>query len=422
MNITVISAYTWFNKGDAAILLGTVNEINEFFKAKGVQDLSFNILTFTPKIDRSMYTQLAPNIKSVESNLLNPYPVKKTKVHKSIAILKLAFRYMYLKLMVVVNFNRLISKSKSLILCDKSDIIIVCGGGFLGGNKYNSLIHLAQINIVKKLNKKMILWGTSIEPPRKKLLKKITEKQLSTLDCILPREEVTSSYINKWFPTNQIKNTPDLAFKTPYLKTSKIEKKFFEVKEKALEKKIIGVTMREWNFPKSKDPKERKENYEKALVNLINYKNKDTLFVFIPQVIMEGDDDRIFAKRIQNMLIDSNSLFIIEDDFSPYELKWIISKFDQFLGTRMHSNIFSSSMFLPPVAIAYEKKTNGIMDKLGLGDYVVDIENVTAEVLMDLLEKNSKNKMVLQKNLINKMNSINKEIRIATEFVLSEEI
>lgn len=419
MKITIISAYTWFNKGDAAILLGTLKELEEYYSDFD-EDVEFNILSFTPDVDRKKYKDISPNVNIVTSNLFNPYPVKKDKKNKLKAIFKMGLQFINMFILQLFSFKKLISRYEGLKICANSDLVIVCGGGFLGGNKYNSLMHIAQLFFVNKLEVPKILWGTSIEPPTKKILKNITEGQLKKLDYILPREKVTLNYLASWYPENKTVFTPDMAFKTPYQQTEKSMEIINKIKLEAKGKTTIGITMREWNFPKSLDSKADKENYESSLVQLIDKYSADSVFVFIPQVIMSGDDDRIFANHIKNKLSSKDSLIVLEEDFSPYELKWMISQFDQFLGTRMHSNIFSSTMKLPPVAIAYESKTNGIMHNLDLDDYVIDIEGVSVSKLDNLLILNKKNKKELSDKLDNKINNLIFDIRFATKKVLGD--
>lgn len=412
--ITIVSAYTWFNKGDAGILMGTLTELNEYFRMKEVR---FNILSFTPDIDKINYEKFFPNISKVNSNIFNPYPVKKNKFHKGIAIMKLGIQYVLKKSISKIS-PKFLESNDSVKLCKNSDLLIICGGGFLGGNKYNSLIHLAQMDILKNLNRPMILWGTSIEPPSKRLLKKITEKVLSNVDVILPREKITEDYLKSFYSLQNIIPTPDMAFKTPEIFMSKkIDKVCLDIRKQAMGKRVIGITMREWFFPKSKEPEKQKKQYEESLIELIDDLDDECTFVFVPQVIMNGDDDRIFANEIKNGLVNSNNLIVLEEDYSPYELKYLISKFDQFLGTRMHSNIFASTVSKAPVAIAYEKKTNGIMEKLNLAEYVVDIEKVNSNILKEMLNNNNANAEKLSKEVSMKVQELKMDIRDATKKV-----
>ena len=69
------------------------------------------------------------------------------------------------------------------------------------------------------------------------------------------------------------------------------------------------------------------------------------------------------------------------------QIKGLIGTFDFFIGTRMHSNIFATSMYIPTVAIAYEKKTNGIMKMLNLKEYIVEMDDITPETLTKKIEE-----------------------------------
>ena len=83
---------------------------------------------------------------------------------------------------------------------------------------------------------------------------------------------------------------------------------------------------------------------------------------------------------------------------------------DYFVGTRMHSNIFATSMAVPTTAIAYEKKTNGIMETVGLQHYVVEINDITAEDLYNKVEDMIVNKKKIKKQLSCNIKDIRKEI------------
>ena len=96
--ITITNAYTWYNKGDAGILLGIVETLKKIYN----NDVEFTILSFTPDEDRKRYCEDS-SIKNVYSNILNPHPYKHTKIGKIIAIFKLFFKM--LKLQFLMKFN-----------------------------------------------------------------------------------------------------------------------------------------------------------------------------------------------------------------------------------------------------------------------------------------------------------------------------
>ena len=83
------------------------------------------------------------------SNILNPHPYKHTKIGKIIAIFKLFFKMLKLQFLMKFNLKKTIKNNEILNALNESDIIIVCGGGLLGGKKFDSLQHLYQIYIIQ---------------------------------------------------------------------------------------------------------------------------------------------------------------------------------------------------------------------------------------------------------------------------------
>lgn len=384
--IVITNAYTWFNKGDSGILLATVASLKKIYG----EDIEINILSFTPEEDKKRYCQ-DKCIKDVYSNILNPHPYQPGKLGKFIAIIKLFFNMILLQLNLFFGRKKIVEKNKALNVLDKADIIIVCGGGFLGGKKFDSFMHLYQMYVNSIFNKPVYVMGTSIEPINNRVIKYFTDKVLKKMDFVFAREKITESYLSDVLPKNKFALIPDMAFMLEY------EKINFEFLNKYKSNKIFGITVRNWNFPNSNNKSQSQDNYINSVVNMmINYiKKYDAIFVFIPQVTVSTGDDTLVARIVKQRLPkECEDHFIIRtDDWSPSQIKSLINQMDFFVGTRMHSNIFATSAFVPTTAIAYEKKTNGIMETVGLEDYIVEIDSITAEELIstiDLMIKNSK--------------------------------
>ena len=403
--ITITNAYTWYNKGDAGILLGIVEILKKIYKNEVIID----VLSFTPEEDGKRYCK-DKTIKNVYSNVLNPHPYKHSKIGKIKAIIKLMFNMIYQFFMINVSKKKLIKKYDNYKSLNDSDYIIVCGGGFLGGRKFDSFMHLFQIYINSKFKKKVIMMGTSIEPITNKFVKKITENILKKVDYIYAREVITYDYLKEFMPKDKFDLIPDMAF---MLKDVKVNLNYVDKWKKNF-KYIYGLTVRKWDFPEEKNGKALFENYKKELAKFIEYKAKkdNSLFVFVPQVIVEHGNDANVAKEIKDLLQEDlkKHFLILEDDIHPNEVKQLIWNFDFFIGTRMHSNIFATSMGIPTIAIAYEKKTNGIMHTVNLDDYVLEMKSLTFEDLKKISNIQLKNEKEIRKKLEIRIKEIRKEI------------
>lgn len=404
--ITITNAYTWYNKGDAGILLGTVNTLKQIY---GSENIEVNVLSFTPDEDKKRYCE-DPVIKDVYSNVLNPRPYKHTKIGKLVAIFKLIFRAIYLTLMMNINIQSLIEKEESFRSLANSDIIVVCGGGFLGGKKLDSLMHVFQMNANTKFNKPVYLMGTSIEPMTNNIVKHFTDNVLKKLDFIFARETITFDYLQSIIPSNKFTLIPDMAFML-----EDIQEEFSSLEKlKKNNGPLYGLTVRDWNFPNFSNPTELMNNYITALRDVIEEQvdRNGASFVFVPQVIVKHGDDAEVALKIKSLLREDiqDRFLVLRDDISPVQVKSLIANFDYFIGTRMHSNIFATSMKIPTIAIAYEKKTNGIMHTVNLDDYVIEMSEVTSDKLARLIKKQSENSFEIRTQLNETIPEIRKDI------------
>jgi len=401
--ITITNAYTWYNKGDAGILLGTINTLKQIY---GEGNLDIRVLSFTPEEDAKRYCK-DKTITAVYSNVLNPHPYKHSKIGKVFAIIKLIFKFIYLYVLSNLNIKYLVKKYNSYKTLEESDFIVVCGGGFLGGKKLDSFMHVFQMYVNTKFNKNVYVMGTSIEPIKNKLVKKFTDDVLKKMTYIFAREVITYNYLETFIHKEKFTLIPDMAF---MLEDKKNE---FEdiTKLKENSNLVYGITVRQWNFPNSNKPIEMMDNYINSIIEFMNIEiEKNNSFVFVPQVIVEHGDDTLVAERIKQRLTKSEKFLIIRNDISPVEIKSLIGNFDYFIGTRMHSNIFATSMKIPTIAIAYEKKTNGIMHTVGLDDYIIEIDQITKDCLIEKAKNQIKNNASIRENLNKEIKNIRSEI------------
>lgn len=97
-----------------------------------------------------------------------------------------------------------------------------------------------------------------------------------------------------------------------------------------------------------------------------------------------ADDDRIPARRVAAALAAAGvteGVHLIDAAIPAPRLKAAYGLMDLFLGSRLHSNIFALAEGVPVLAIAYQDKTFGVMGMLGLGEWVLSIEESGPESL-----------------------------------------
>jgi colanic acid/amylovoran biosynthesis protein len=76
---------------------------------------------------------------------------------------------------------------------------------------------------------------------------------------------------------------------------------------------------------------------------------------------------------------------------------------DVFIGTRMHSNIFAMTQNVPVIPIGYLHKTNGIARSVGIEDWVIDINDINAELLINKFDELWKMRHQVRQQLENRI-------------------
>ena len=119
----------------------------------------------------------------------------------------------------------------------------------------------------------------------------------------------------------------------------------------------------------------------------------------MPQVIINGEDDRSIAREVFQLTRNKKGFKILTKDYSPEELKGMIGYMDLFIGTRMHSNIFAASTCVPTIAIGYRHKTKGIMEMLGIEKYECEMSTLQFRDIIQKIQDAWTNKETLKESL-----------------------
>ncbi len=279
-----------------------------------------------------------------------------------------------------------------------AQVIVVKGGGFLhtyGGIRapYYTWYQLFYLRLAHQLNKPVIILPNSFGPFRGMGVKVQIKSVLSNCAFISARESISAEVLQDIIE-RQVPVFPDMGY---YL-----EPNGAEIGQEILRRfgvplgyqKYVGFTVRPYRFPGSSNPLLAYSKYLDAIVDLINYVASKRFYpVLVTQVAGPSahENDRL---AVQDLLLKLGDVPCSWIDFQGdcRDLKSIYRCFDYVVGTRFHSVIFAQGVRVPCLSIAYGgNKALGIMQDMGLGDYVIPIEHVTGKLLrqkFDLLVEN----------------------------------
>jgi colanic acid/amylovoran biosynthesis protein len=99
-----------------------------------------------------------------------------------------------------------------------------------------------------------------------------------------------------------------------------------------------------------------------------------------------GQDDRVPTRRIRDRQVEHQErIHLLLDPVSPEILQSLYGEMDIFIATRLHSAIFALNRHVPVLSIAYQPKTLGVLQMLGLEQWSIPIEEATPDRLVALL-------------------------------------
>ena len=88
-----------------------------------------------------------------------------------------------------------------------------------------------------------------------------------------------------------------------------------------------------------------------------------------------GGDDRYPIERILSAIKDTNNVFALQQEMTPQEFKGVIGRSEIFIGSRMHSVIAAVSLSVPSLVMQYSHKSGGMMQFLGMDEFVWDVQD-----------------------------------------------
>jgi polysaccharide pyruvyl transferase WcaK-like protein len=89
-------------------------------------------------------------------------------------------------------------------------------------------------------------------------------------------------------------------------------------------------------------------------------------------------------------LMDKTNVHFIDNDLISPQVKYLISKMDFFVGTRMHANYAAIFTNTPVFGLAYSYKFKGAFERNGIYNRIYEINNMLesdVEKVVSLIEK-----------------------------------
>jgi len=431
--VLIVNVWSDKNRGDSIITLNTVYLLKRFFPESKIMACSligFNEinaikdedLSRTSRIVLSVLGNFFPSsylstIKTANSKVLASPSVSLRRIG---VVINRLVKVFYGVVLLFLSFSHLIKYIKHLFPSELkrtidgflwADFVVIKGGGYLKSTKisdiYGIFFYLYPALFSMALKKPYVFLGHSIWDIEHKFSRFLFGFIARKAILLTLREKYSYVYMRK-FGLKNIKCLPDLAF----LKT--FSPKEVHQTDLVFPKPLIGVTVRNWHFPKSNSPQVFLEKYIAAIITFINYVVEHGYSVLIiPHTITKlniGENDMVISRLIADRTRSSHVRLLDTSKMSIEELFGVYSRLDLLVATRTHSAIFALHAGVPTILISYSgPKALGIMERLGLEDYVLDIYTISFESLVESFVKLWKEKEKVRRKVLKFMPKLHKE-------------
>ena len=280
-----------------------------------------------------------------------------------------------------------------------ADIVLSCPGGPYIGELYRSheiTEHLFHLWIARFFKKPMMMYGPSMGPFTCKWRNYIRRGLLNRVQIITLRDPISREYLKQLNLAKPVIHvTADSAFQYD------IEISPEQIPELMISQKIIPTDSHDnttpligftpagarWNFKNMPDAKQRQDNYIRLMARMLDYlvNARQCRIVIFPQLYGRNTDMPLI-NRIIEKTTHSESIRIVSDTLDSDQQQALISQMDLMIGNRYHSVIFALKHAVPTVCIAYEHKSEGVMQQAGLEDYLIHVRDLTFDKLTETID------------------------------------
>ena len=362
------------NKGDAAMQLAAIQAIEAI-----VPGAQFTVLAPHPELDREVYASLATVVHSSRRNGVAAF------VRLGAVALWRALRGLG------IDYRGLLHAPELQTLRDADLLVDLSGDTLTEDYGVRCVIsHLMPILKAMLLGRPVVICAQTIGPFG--ITRPLARFALRRAALITAREGLTETYLaDLGVDRQRLELTADLAFLLPAAPATRVDEILAIEQLRAEHRPVLGIAVSSLlghtDAPRDDGSGQFASIIAGAADAMIERHN--LVVRFISHVTGPGAarDDRRVAQQVRERMRHRDQVEIVSGDYRPEEMKGVIGRCDIFLGLRMHANIAALSMRVPTLAIAYSRKTYGIMDMAGQGERICDVRQLDEKALTNALDR-----------------------------------
>ncbi len=284
---------------------------------------------------------------------------------------------------------------------ESADIVLSIGGDMYTDEGSFPLWIYSADKYAIECKKAVYLMGATVSHFKNEVHMNLLASHFKNFRGVLVRESDSFKRLENDFNLTNVMLTSDSAFWLDSKEPQNI--KYITGNEKNY-KRVVGI-----NISPLLEKLGDTSKVKLAISDLIS-NNPTDYFILIPHVFVVGNDDLIYLKQfMDDYLVGSDNVTLIQERHSAEELKYLIGRLDIFIGARTHATIAAFSQFVPTISIAYSDKAKGITASMyGHDNYIISFKSLTSEVLAikfkSLLDDLDMNIQILKNSVLREKN------------------
>lgn len=293
--------------------------------------------------------------------------------------------------------NLLLGHAERRIVADfvESDLVVTTGGTYLVEH-YDFTSRLFAIEAARLLRRPTVFFTQSLGPFTRARTRRDVARAVDGATFVLLRDELSLSHLRDLsVRDDHLHVTADVVFAMadePSLREARCRGAFPAARPDGSPPRV-AISVREWSHFEHSTTEAGMAAYRRAMAAAVTFVverlGATVTFISTCQGIPEyWTDDSSTALDIVAQLSPQvrRSVEVDRDFHRPADLAAELRDFDLVITTRMHMAILALGVGTLVFPVAYEFKTRELFDRLGVGEYVRDMDGMDAASFVEALE------------------------------------
>lgn len=294
----------------------------------------------------------------------------------------------------------------------KDDIVASTAVLSIGGDNYTLDYgmpndFLALDNYVTRLKRPLIIWGASVGPfdKRLKLSKRIHDHLRSKVSAFFVREELSYEYLLRHGISENVVLMADPAFVMEAESVSE-DKMGLSLPNDAIGLNISPL-MAKWVTH---------GNIKAWMLRSVEIVQNMRRSFDMPIVLIPHDtrpltnDYKFMCEVLENLGVDYSGIFLLPEDLTAAQTKWIISRMKCMVAARTHATIAAFSSYVPTVSLGYSIKSKGVNKQIfGHTDFLISGSDIDKDNVAGMIRNVLNSYDDIREHLRNKLPDIQKK-------------